>query len=191
MPLSFPLVVINTWRPRNNGRQISWRHALYWMKICNFRLKYSSTGSDDGLAPNRWQAIIWNNGALVSWPQWINVLVFILGIILRSHYFLLSPVRTIEIDLFLQIGYNNQDLFIKFIINVSNNEFIWDYKGTQSNEINFALYQQMTTKCNQTRSYQFKPTLAVKSTLTRTVDQPRPKLWQSCARGERFRKIPK
>ena len=30
--------------------------------------RYASLGSDDGLAPNRRQAIIWTNAGLVSWP---------------------------------------------------------------------------------------------------------------------------
>ena len=41
--------------------------------------RWVSFGSDDGLAPNEWQAIIWTNDGLVYWhicigqPQWVNL----------------------------------------------------------------------------------------------------------------------
>ena len=54
--------------------QTTFSNAFSWMKISEFRLKfhqslflkaqlkwYSSIGSDNGLAPNRRQAIIWTN----------------------------------------------------------------------------------------------------------------------------------
>ena len=42
-------------------------------------MQYSSIDSDNGLAPNRWQTIIWTNEVsllthiCISWPQWVNI----------------------------------------------------------------------------------------------------------------------
>ena len=32
-----------------------------------YNLQYGSIGSDNGLAPNRWQAIIWTNVGMLYW----------------------------------------------------------------------------------------------------------------------------
>ena len=50
--------------------QMIFSNAFSWMKMCKFQLRfhwilsnqqYSITGSDNGLAPTRRQAIIWTN----------------------------------------------------------------------------------------------------------------------------------
>ena len=43
--------------------------AAFLQTICSWRSSWqqSSTGSDNGLAPNRWQAIIWTNADLIHW----------------------------------------------------------------------------------------------------------------------------
>ena len=65
---------INTLRLRQDGRLFADDifNAFSWMKKYEFQLKFhclflrvqlalTSIGSDNGLAPNRWQAIIWTN----------------------------------------------------------------------------------------------------------------------------------
>ena len=59
----------------------SWmKSSVFWFnftEVCSwaFDWQYVSIGSGNGLAPNRWQAIIWTNDGLVyfvTWPQWVN-----------------------------------------------------------------------------------------------------------------------
>ena len=67
---------VNTLRPRQNGRHFAddILSAFSWMKMFEFRLKfhwslflkYSSIGSDNGLAPTRRQAIIWTNDGEIT-----------------------------------------------------------------------------------------------------------------------------
>ena len=35
--------------------------------------QYGSIGSDNGLAPNRWRAIIWPNDGLVDWRIYVSL----------------------------------------------------------------------------------------------------------------------
>ena len=46
---------------------------MYFIEICsqwsNWQYMYVSTDSDNGLAPNRQQAIIWTNGSLAYWYE--------------------------------------------------------------------------------------------------------------------------
>ena len=71
------LLSINTLRTRQNGRHFP--DAFSWMQMYKFQLRFHwslflrvqltifSTGSDNGLGPNRRQAIIWSNDGLVCW----------------------------------------------------------------------------------------------------------------------------
>ena len=82
-----------TLRPRQHGCHFCKRHLqmhfIKW-KLLNFKwnfieicslwsnLQQTITGSDNGLSPNRWQAIIWTNDGIVYWlvcvtrPQWVK-----------------------------------------------------------------------------------------------------------------------
>ena len=67
--------LINTWRPRQNGNHfvndiftcISLNEYWDFTEVCfqGSNQQYSSIGSDNGLVPTRWQAIIWTNDGLV------------------------------------------------------------------------------------------------------------------------------
>ena len=73
--------ILNTLRPRQNGRHFTDKHQMHFLewKCLNFHWYFTeiyslesnwqdiSTGPDNGLMPNRWQAIIWTNGGLVYW----------------------------------------------------------------------------------------------------------------------------
>ena len=56
--------------------QMTYSSAFPWMKTLEFftgicslgsNWQYGSIGSDNGLAPNRWQAIIWSNDGMFYW----------------------------------------------------------------------------------------------------------------------------
>ena len=49
--------------------QLHWLHWLqfYWISSLGSNWQFVSIGWDDGLAPNRWQAIIWTNDSLFHW----------------------------------------------------------------------------------------------------------------------------
>ena len=69
----------NGWQFANNIFNAFQMQILGWIsmkfehnftKPCSWGgggVKYASIGSDDGLAPIRWQAIIWNNDGLIYW----------------------------------------------------------------------------------------------------------------------------
>ena len=81
--------------------QMTFSNAFSWIKmyefqekftkVCSYRSnwQYSSIGSDNGLVPNRWQAIFWTNGGLVYWCIYaslgLNELINMLWNIIRLH----------------------------------------------------------------------------------------------------------
>ena len=81
----------NTLRPRQNGRQFpdnilkcTFLNENVWILIKTLlhfspkgQINKIAVGSDNGLAPARWQAIIWTNNSLlthicVARPQWVD-----------------------------------------------------------------------------------------------------------------------
>ena len=47
--------------------------TFHWNLFPILQLKYSSIGSDNGLALLRWQAIIWFNDGLVYWCIYVSL----------------------------------------------------------------------------------------------------------------------
>ena len=48
-------------------KMLEFRLNFHWSLFLRVQLKYSTIGSDNGLAPSRRQAIIWTNGGIVYW----------------------------------------------------------------------------------------------------------------------------
>ena len=46
---------------------------FHWSLFPRIQLTTSSIGSDNGLAPYRWQAIIWTNGGIVYWCIYVSL----------------------------------------------------------------------------------------------------------------------
>ena len=80
---------VNILRQRQNGRHLADAIFKYISLMENVRISIkacsegsnwqnASMGSDNALAPNRWQAIIWTNDDLCCWriyvyrPEWVN-----------------------------------------------------------------------------------------------------------------------
>ena len=71
--LSLPLLQLTNWgRDKTDAiSQMTFSNAFSWMKMNEFRLGFhwslflrfecSIIGSDNGLAPTKWQAIFWTN----------------------------------------------------------------------------------------------------------------------------------
>ena len=49
--------------------------VVFWLKVCSsgFNWQYAIIGSDDGLVPIRWQAIICTNDGLVYWRIYVSL----------------------------------------------------------------------------------------------------------------------
>ena len=91
--------IVNTLKPRHNGRHFAddiFSSVIPWVKTFEFYKKitemcflgsnwqYDSNGSDNGLAPKRWQPIIWTNVGVPHWriftrPQSNICAVFAIG----------------------------------------------------------------------------------------------------------------
>ena len=82
-----PRMYLNTLRPRQNGRHFAddifnciFLNENFWISNISLKCvpyglieKYVIVGSDNGLAPNKRQAIIWSNGGLVYWRIYASV----------------------------------------------------------------------------------------------------------------------
>ena len=67
---------LNTLRSRQNGWHFAdniFQHNFFnekWLQGSNWQ--YTSFGSDDGLAPFRWQATIWTNDDIIHWCIYVS-----------------------------------------------------------------------------------------------------------------------
>ena len=69
-------IAANIWTTFSNASSLI--YIVFWLKFhWNFskgsNYQYSSIGSDNGLAPVRWQAIIWINDGLVYWCIYVSL----------------------------------------------------------------------------------------------------------------------
>ena len=79
--------IFNTLRSRQNGchfadilNTFSWMKTFLFFKwnfteICSLwsNWQYGCIGSDNGLVPNRWQAIIWSNVGVFYWCNYVSL----------------------------------------------------------------------------------------------------------------------
>ena len=113
---------------------MTFSNAFSWVKICSFWFKfhwnvfigfhlnlYTSTGADNGLAPNSRQTIIWNNDG----QQWCIYVSFSLNELMNRYWYLICLLKChqseMQIEILLYMNISIHLYFCALHHNISNN----------------------------------------------------------------------